>query len=61
MLFSKYALVTATIQQFQKLTLDLCMVFNQEFEFCIQNFFTYSSETQFFLHAEARLSSFMQN
>ena len=37
---SKSAFVTATVHQFQKLRLVLCMVFNQEFEFCVQNFFT---------------------
>ena len=29
----KSALVTATVYQFQKLRLVLCMLFNQEFEF----------------------------
>ena len=40
MLISKFALVTATVHQFQKLRLVLCMVLNQEFEFCVQKFFT---------------------
>ena len=58
---SKSALVTATVHQFQKLRLVLCMVFNQEFEFCVQNFFTSLFGNSIFLHSEARLSSIMQN
>ena len=61
MLISKSVLVTATVHQFQKLRLVLCMVFNQEFEFCVQNFFTSLFGNSFFLHSEARLSSILQN
>ncbi len=51
MLIAKSALVTITVYQIQKLRLLLFMVFNQEFEFCVQLFFflLHSSETQFFL------------
>ena len=41
---SKSALVTTTVHQFQKLGLVLCMVFNQEFEFCVQTFFYFTLE-----------------
>ena len=58
---SKSALVTATVHQFQKLGLVLCMVFNQEFEFCVQTFFTSLLKNSIFIHSEARLSSLMQN
>ena len=58
---SKSALVTATVQQFQKSRLVSCMFFNQEFEFCVQLFFTLLSRNSIFLHSEARLSSIMQN
>ena len=37
---SKSALLMTTVHQFQKLKLVLCMVFSQEFEFCVQNYFT---------------------
>ena len=58
---SKSALVTTTVHQFQKLGLVLCMVFNQEFEFCVQTFFTSLLKNSIFIHSEARLSSIMQN
>ena len=61
MLISKSALVTITVYQIQKLRLLLCMVFNQEFEFCVQSFFTSLFRNSIFLHSEARLSSIMQN
>ena len=58
---SKSALVMTTVHQFQKLRLVFCMVFNQEFEFCSQNFITSLLRNSIFLHSEARLSSIMQN
>ena len=58
---SKSALVMTTVHQFQKLRLFFCMVFNQEFEFCSQNFITSLLRNSIFLHSEARLSSIMQN
>ena len=58
---SKSALVRTTVHQFQKLGLVLCMVFNQEFEFCVQTFFTSLLKNSIFIHSEARLSSIMQN
>ena len=58
---SKSALVMTTVHQFQKLGLVLCMVFNQEFEFCVQTFFTSLLKNSIFIHSEARLSSIMQN
>ena len=61
MLISKSALVTITVYQIQKLRLLLCMVFNQEFEFCVQLFFASLFRNSIFLHSEARLSSIMQN
>ena len=61
MSISKSALVTTTVNQFQKLGLVSCMVFNQEFEFCVQTFFTSLSKNSIFIHSEARLSSIMQN
>ena len=54
---SKSALITATVDQFQNLRPVLCMVFNQEFEFCVQNFFTLVFGNSIFLHSEARFSS----
>ena len=61
MLIFKSALVTATVHQFQKLRLVLCMVFNQKFEFCVVNSFTLLFRNSIFLHSEARLSSIIQN
>ena len=58
---SKSALVTATVHQFQNLRLVLGMVYSQEFEFCVQNFFTSLFRNSIFLHSEAWLSSIMQN
>ena len=37
------------------------MVFNQEFEFCVQTFFTSLLKHSILIHSEARLSSIMQN
>ena len=37
---AKFALVMTTVYQFQKISLELCMVFTQKFEFCFQNFTT---------------------
>ena len=58
---STSALVMTTVHQFQKLRLFFCMVFNQEFEFCSQNFITSLLRNSIFLHSEALLSSIMQN
>ena len=58
---SKSALVRTTVHQFQKLGLVLCMVFNQEFEFCVQLFFASLFRNSIFLHSEAWVSSIMQN
>ena len=44
---SRFALAMTVFPQFQKLRLVSCMFFNQDFEFCVQSFFT-SLETQFF-------------
>ncbi len=57
----KSALVTTTVHQFQKLELVLSMVFNQEFEFCVQTFSTSLLKNSIFLHSEDWLSSIMQN
>ena len=61
MLVSKSALVTITVYQIQKVRLLLFRVFNQEFKFCLQLFFTSLFRNSIFLHFEARLSSIMQN
>ena len=58
---SKSALVMTILIQFQKFRLVLCMVFNQEFEFFVQTFFTSRLKNSIFLHSEAQLSSMMQN
>ena len=58
---TKFAPVVTTVNQFQKLRLVLCMVFNQKFEFCSQYFITSFLRNSIFLHSEARLSSIMQN
>ena len=60
-LIFKSALVITTGHQFKKIGLVLCMVFKQEFEFCVQNFSTSLLENSIFLHSEARLSSIMEN
>ena len=61
MLISKSALVTITVYQIQKLRLLSCMVFNQEFEFCVKTFFTSLLKNSIFIHSKAWLSSIMQN
>ena len=58
---SKSALVTTTVHQFQKLGLVLCMVFNQEFEFCVQSFFSSVLKNSIFLHFNTWLTLIMQN
>ena len=40
----KSAIITATVHQFQKLGLVVCMVFNQKFESCVQTFFYFNLE-----------------
>ena len=49
LLISKSTLVMTTDHQLQKLILVLWMVFNQEFEFCVQTFFTSLLKNSIFL------------
>ena len=58
---SKFGLVTTTINLFQKLRLDLQMVFAQKFEFSSQNVSISLLKNLIFQPSESRLSSIMQN
>ena len=58
---SKSALVATTVHQIWKIRLVLCMVFNEEFDFCSQHLITSLLRNSIFLHSEALLSSIMQN
>ena len=58
---TKCALIMITVCQFQKLRLELCMVFTQQFEFCFQNLTASLLRNSISEPSDAPLPSILQN